>query len=258
MKKMLILLSSLVLISAFASAQSKTATGRAASAAKNSPPSYCSPCLYYSGDFDQSNPNADALANVQADSLGVVAQVYSPIAPQTATVPIRHGIKTFSYQAATSASITMLEENFFGNPVGSDFVGATYDIRTMVSSGYAGNEYASGTCSPATNTDTGTVVFGFLEQFTLTCNFSVTLRAGTEYFVNILPEFNNGGYGFEGDSIDFPALNSFDNSTGGYWGNVYEASYFNSSYFGYNYSLANTVGPGADNFSLAIGGHYGK
>jgi len=40
------------------------------------PPPYCKPCLWYSGDFDPNNPNANGLAN-EADQLVPDSHVYA-------------------------------------------------------------------------------------------------------------------------------------------------------------------------------------
>src|SRR4051812_27637844 len=40
-------------------------------------PSYCTPCLYYSGDFDAAGPNPDGLLN-QNGVVGGLAQIFTP------------------------------------------------------------------------------------------------------------------------------------------------------------------------------------
>lgn len=49
-----------------------------ASAQGGTPPSYCRPCLFYGGDFDASNPAANALTNGLIYSGGFAAATYVP------------------------------------------------------------------------------------------------------------------------------------------------------------------------------------
>jgi len=62
-----VLLSGLLLIGAFASAQMSTARGTVSHPAPQAPvagvPAACSPCLYYSGDYDQNNPYRNAVSD---------------------------------------------------------------------------------------------------------------------------------------------------------------------------------------------------
>lgn len=260
MKKMLIVLS-VVLIAALASAELKPVSnpnpGKAPG--RGTPPAFCSPCLWYSGDYDTTNPNQDGLWNADTSAYyGIVGAVYFPILPQAFTVPIHNGVQTKLHNSLYSVIINEDVTNFgFGV---SDFTGSTYDIRKNLGGnpGYAGASVASGSCLPTTPVDTGVVIFGFYEQYQITCTFPtpITVTAGTELWVSVLPAFDGGNYGFLGDSIDMPPTNGFNSGNDGYWPNVIESSYFNSVSFGSNYVPATTQGPGFDAFSVAVTGVY--
>ncbi|MFZ1916396.1 MAG: hypothetical protein WAU58_02400 [Terriglobales bacterium] len=261
MKKMFIVICAVVLIGAFASAQiSRTSSGSTKAPSPAVAPSWCSPCLWYAGDYDTTNPNQDGLWNADTSAYyGIVGQVYVPILPQAFTVPIKHGVQTKLHNNLYSISINEDVTNF--GLGASDFAGAVYDIRKNLGGnpGYAGVSVASGTCLPTTPVDTGVSIFsGAYEQYLITCTFPtpISVSAGTELWVSVLPAFDGGDYGFLGDSIDMPPLNGFNSGNDGYWPNVIESSYFNSASFGASYVPATTQGPGFDAFSIGVTGVY--
>src|SRR5438067_8677878 len=70
-----------------AASQAPSATARglgssdSGSAPKSfAPPAACSPCLYYSGDFDPNDANANGLSN-EDDAIVSSAHVYTPVTP---------------------------------------------------------------------------------------------------------------------------------------------------------------------------------
>ena len=255
MKKMLIVLSFIVLICAFASAQPKmTASGRTGGSPIKAPqPSYCSPCLYYSGDFDPFGPNPDGLFN-DTDIFGINGQVYFPIAPSSGTVPIKNGFQTKESVLVYSISI-----NEFATGV-SDFDAMSYDIRKQTSEGFAGSEVASGACITSAPIDTGINDFG-LEIYTFTCTLPspIRLNTGLEYFIAAVPDFNGGDIGYLCNSNDAPVLNGFAAGTGGFWGNVTQANYFNGFFGEFNFENTNYSDPfaGFDQMmSFSVAGKY--
>jgi len=266
MKKMLIVLCSVLLIAAVASAQVKISSSPNPGnpPVKGSQPASCSPCLWYSGDFDPTYIYANGLFNSDATAYYgfLYGQVYVPFVPAPSTVPIHHGIQTKTTMHLYSATISE-QVTIFGLGA-SDFTGATFDIRKNLGGnpGFAGFSVASGACLPTTPVDTGVSVFGFYEIYDITCTFPtpITVQAGTALFINVLPAFNGGDYAYMSDSEDTPPLNGFTIANGGYWGNLNEASYFNSPTnlggFGYSFTPAASLGPGNDNFSIAIAGVY--
>jgi hypothetical protein len=246
-------LSILLLIGAVASAQiSKTSRGDTGQQPKVQPPqpAYCSPCLFYSGDFDPSNPNADGLFNANA-TFGE-AQVYVAIAPAVTTTVNNKGV----VKVEKTATVTELVFNEGATGV-SDFTGSTYDIRTDISNGYGGTEVATGNCTISGDPPTGRTQYGLTEYSFECATPPIALKAGTEYWVNVTPTFNNGNYAYLSDSEDQPPLNAYNSGDGGLWGNVGDASYFQSAYFGYTWAEAANIGdPGEDEFSIAVVGKY--
>jgi len=265
MKKLLIVLSSVVLIAAFASAQVKPQTPQSSPNALKSPgvghqPAWCSPCLWYSGDYDVNNPDSNGLFNADATAFyGVLyAQTYVPFLPQPFTVPIRNGIQTKLRNKLYSFTIAEQITPFV--PGAGDFTGAVYDIRKNLGGipNFAGVSVANGTCLPTTPVDTGVSVFGFYEQYLITCTFPtpITVATSDELWINVIPAFNEGDYGYLSDSIDMPPLNGFNSGNTGYWPNVIEGSYFNSPYFGYSFYPASFLSFGFGKFSIGATGVY--
>ena len=96
MKKRLAVLGVLVTCAALAAAltggsavasksPSATARGLGGQSSTNSvqsfaPPAACNPCLYYSGDFNPNDADANALANEQ-DAIVSNSQIYTPVTP---------------------------------------------------------------------------------------------------------------------------------------------------------------------------------
>jgi hypothetical protein len=254
MKKKLIVVSALALISVFANAQviMTLRSGNARPKAQPPQPSYCAPCLFYSGDWDPNNANPNAVFNANEADAGIVGQVFVPIAVGVETETVKG--KTKVLRTATVTEIVFNE----GASGVSDFSGSTYTILTDVANNYGGTLVKSGTCAASTAVPTGRMVGSDTEySFTCTLEAGVALRPGTEYWVNVLPTFTNGDIAYLSDSEDQPPLNAFNSGTGGYWANVDDASYFTSSYYG-NYFVPTTeLGyEGLDEFSIAVVGTY--
>jgi|HubBroStandDraft_1064217.scaffolds.fasta_scaffold00127_40 hypothetical protein len=252
MKKMLIVFCALALISAVASAQSKSLRSSAAQPNVQAPqPAYCAPCLFYSGDFDPNNAVANALFN--ANTTFGEGQAYVAIAPAVTTSTNKHGV----VKVSKTATVTQLVFNEFATGL-SDFTGSTYDIRTDLAAGYGGTEVKTGTCASSSATATGRTAFS-LNEYSFSCTFAgVALKAGTEYWVNVTPNFNDGDYAYLSDSEDQPPLNAFNSGDGGLWGNVGDGSYFQGpATFGVTWGEAANIGDyGMDEFSIAVVGTY--
>jgi|SRR5581483_2907862 len=140
-----------------------------------SPPAFCSPCLFYSGDLNPNAVNSTALQNGN-DPLFDGA-VYQAITPD---------------QDWLVKAIIVVEENGSGGVI--DPTATPWEIRTGMgpNSGDQGTVYASGT-DTATSTDLGTSFF--FEQYAVKVTLStpVVLHAGTTYFVNARPQCTNLG-----------------------------------------------------------------
>jgi hypothetical protein len=204
-------------------------------------PAYCSPCLYYSGDFNAAYAHADAFSNENTRTVGN-SRLYTPVTPDH------------------NWSVTKLFHNTF-TPAGQvlDPTSVPWEIRTNVSQGNGGTLIASGS-SPGTLTATGRTAFG-LTEYTLMITLAtpVALTQGVTYWVNEMPQCSNTGNAacitrFFESNVD-PA--NPVNHTGP--SNIADQN-FTNGFFG---TWANTdgVGAGAPDNSLfsfgLIGGHAG-
>ena len=242
MKKMLIALSALVLISAGASAQiNKSVGGTVAQPSPLAIPAACSPCLWYSGDTDASNPNWEGLANYINSTYAIDAEVWVPFIAASDGNP--------AHKLVLVSSITFNE--IMTNPP-TDMTGMTYAFRTGVSSGNGGTLKQNNTCTTTSAVATGMTPGGYTE-YAFTCypkKFAVKIPVGTIYWVNILPTFTSSYNVFLDDAIDVPGLNQFG------WSDDFYNSFFNSPYFGDNFAPATSIGSGAQEFSVSIAGTY--
>ena len=205
----------------------------------SAPPSWCKPCLWYAGDFDVNNKNANGVANEKTLAVSQAA-VYVPF-----TVP--QG-KTWSITGV------------FGNMLAAydviDPPQADWSFSKGVSDGNGGTVIKSGT-SPATIELFGQ---GNIPEYQVMVKVKkpmVTLKAG-EYWLTVVPYCTNsndsycsGAYYYLADVEDDPPPNHYGPK------NVLDASYFTSSYFGYYYvptwgSSGVCGGTGCDMFSVGL------
>jgi hypothetical protein len=211
--------------------QGPSATARGASGQSSTnlghsfaPPAACSPCLYYSGDFDGNN----GLANEVDAIVTTGAHIYTPVTPDSQWVV--SGLFVNSLNTFTPTS-------------------ATWEIRTGVSSGNPGALVASGS-GAVTQTPTGRSGFGITEYTdSVAISPSVTLSAGTTYWINVTPVCAAcAGRAFESTT-----------SGAGHVGvaNISNLSFFNSVFFGANYANTNTECGGCALFSFGVSGTNG-
>ena len=238
--------SALMLLASFASAQNTVPPSRVAqfvppltagsnpnpavSEKKKAPP-YCNPCLFYGGDFDVTNPNADTFANENIIPGGspIIRQIYSPF-----TVP-----------KGQTWTVTGLFINSISYPTSADPVDTPWEIRKGIpkKGGSGGQLVASGT-APVTMTPTGRNLNGTPEYtFLVMLANPVVLPAG-RYWENVTPQCTNPnnpqctaqgftGFlesdmetkgGFNGFGPGEPWRDSFWNAPdfGLFWENVYQ------------------------------------
>jgi len=127
------------------------------------------PCVFYAGDLNVSDPNANGLSNEN-----------SLIIPQSFTYN--------ELKAPVSAHITA---SFSNNLTSLGFIDpqvADWDIRTGISEGNGGTSIGSGT-GPAMFTQTGRIDFS-LPEYELLTKTAVTVPAGNVWFA-IVPECTN-------------------------------------------------------------------
>lgn len=183
------------------------------SAKSFAPPAACSPCLYYSGDFDPNDANANGLAN-ESDAIVNSANIYTPVTPDVTWHVTGLFINTLSGLTPTNA---------------------TWEIRTGVSEGNGGTVVASGS-GAVTQTATGRSGFGYTE-YTDSVAVSVTLNAGSTYWINVTPVCAAcSARAFESNVPPGTAANHVGPA------NVLDLSFFNSAFFGANFTNANNEG----------------
>ena len=142
---------------------------------KKTPPSYCNPCLFYGGDLDPNNSNADTFANENILPGGnpLIAQIYSPFwVPKNATW-----------------IVTGLFINSLSYPTALDPVRTPWEIRRDIpgAGGSGGKLIAHGTAN-ATMTATGRNINGTPEYtILLMLRKPITLKSGV-YWQNITPQ----------------------------------------------------------------------
>jgi hypothetical protein len=196
-----------------ASARALGGSGKGAAPQKFAPPTACSPCLYYSGDFDPNDVNANGLAN-ENDAIVNGASVYAPVTPNVTWHATGLFVNTLSGLTPTNA---------------------TWEIRTGVSEGNGGSVVASGS-GAVTQTATGRSGFGFTE-YTDSVAISVTLNAGTTYWINVTPVcVACSNRAFESNVPPATAANHVGPA------NIVDDSFFNSAFFGANFTNADNEG----------------
>jgi hypothetical protein len=213
---------------------------------KPKPPSYCHPCLSYSGDFNSIDPEANALWNGEAQWEGIVGKVYVPF-----LVP--KGVKTLR--------ITRIVFNELMNQDPTqDLAGATFSIRTNVTAGNGGRVLKSGSCQVVTAVPTGRSGFG-MSEYSMVADFDDTCGTGPiilhpphhgPIWVTLDPIFTASSFGY---LTDVPA--NAQNHTG--WKTVEDRSFFDSPSFGVSFQNTSGVGGtcndiGCHAFSVAISG----
>ena len=179
--------------------------------------------LWYNGDFNGVN----GLANERDTSLGAgqFAQVFDDF-----HVPDEAGWDVHSV--------------FSNNLENTNVTGATWEIRQGITEGNGGTLVASGMTMTPNVTPTGRDGFGFLEFMVEVTGLDVHLGPG-DYFLNVTPTGDLTG-------------RSFDSSTDGAncigtpCGNNQNA-FFNSNFFGANYSSTANFGQPYD-FSMGVNG----
>jgi hypothetical protein len=171
-------------------------------------------CLFYGGDFDPNNPNANGLANENDAIVGG-----SP-----------YGAATYqNFTLSTSATATGL---FSNNLSGLNPATGYWEIRTGVSEGNGGTLVASGT-GAMTQTATGRSGFGITEFRDEVDGLNLNLSGGTQYWMAVVPnDPSNPNRSFNSNTFGL-------NSVGTQQSN---SQFFNSSFFGANFTNANNEG----------------
>lgn len=177
------------------------------------------PCYFYGGDLDPNDPNANALANENDAIVGG-----NPYGAAT--------YQNFLWSGGPNNPVLGLFTNNLSQLIPAS---GYWEIRTGVSEGNGGSLVASGTETGANllHTPTGRGAFGFTE-YTDAVKFSspLTLANGTYWFamVPVCPtcdgrSFNSNTDGLNGVGTENPGQ-----------------QYFNSQFFGANFTNSNNEG----------------
>ncbi len=135
-------------------------------------PASCNPCLFYGGDLNPTDPNADGFSDENTLLIVGGNSTYGAI-----TIP-----------SGPNANVTGILVQVLATAAFDPFT-ATYDIRQGVSEGNGGSDVSTGSASVAVAA-TGRTAFG-LYEYTVTATFSsVTLVPG-EYWFALEPQCLN-------------------------------------------------------------------
>ncbi len=170
--------------------------------------------LFYGGDLDPNDPNQNALANENDAIVG--GNPYGAATYQNFTLS----------QGATATGL------FTNNLSQLTPTSGYWEIRSGVSEGNGGTLVASGT-GTVTNTPTGRSDFGYTEYHNEVDGLNVALNGGTQYWMAVVPVCTTcAGRAFNSDT---DGLNSVGTQQSG-------QQYFNSAFFGANFTNANNEG----------------
>jgi len=192
--------------------------------------------LFYGGDFDPSNQNADGLWN--GNNIG-------------ANYPNITGGVSFSAQVyqnfVVPAGQTWTVDRLWSNNLtdGTAYTTADWTILSGVSVGNPGTVVASASGVAASDTATGRTFVGVYTEDTIQVTVpNVVLPAGT-YWMNVTPDGSGNGLSYSSNTF---GLNSVGSSTS-------DQQFFNSPPTSFNLSFVNadTQGP-FPNFSDGVGG----
>jgi PEP-CTERM motif len=181
--------------------------------------------LFYGGDFDPNNGNANGLFN--GNNINATAQTY----------------QNFIVPAGQTWTIDRMWSNNLTD--GTLYSTADWSIRSGVSEGNGGTVIASATGVAATDTATGRSGFGLTEDTIQVTGLSVTLGPGT-YWMQVTPDGSGSGLSYNSNTF---GLNSVGSS-------VSDQQYFNSTTFGSNFTNADNEGV-FPNFSNGVAGSLG-
>jgi len=195
---------------------------------------FCPPktCLYYAGDFDSANSNANGLLNGNDTYGGLVEWVWVGVKPP---------------RAVTVTGVTF--NQFFT----SDFVGTNpTPFQTMINivQGKGGtlvcNTSGNATLKQYGESDFGYVQYSYtVKKLAKACTIAKPSKKAPSTYVNLLPTSasQNDGYGYLVNVEDANPKNHRG------WKNDLDDCYFNSGGFGVEWVTCNSQGIGSNGFS---------
>ena len=183
---------------------------------------HASTLLYYGGDLDPTNQNANALAN-EVDGVGPSAATYDNF--------------------TVSGSSWTVTDLFTNDLTDLTITSANWAILSGVSEGNGGTVVQSGTATP-TVTATGRSDFGYTE-YSVDVAVNFVLAPGT-YWLSVQPVSADSSRSFNSNTFGLNAVGT----------HTADLDYFDSAYFGANFTNADNEGvfPG---FSAGVYGSTG-
>ncbi len=172
-------------------------------------------CFFYGGDLNLNDPNQNALANENDAIVGG-----NPYGAAT-------------YQNFVTQSV-WINDLFTNNLSQLNPTSGYWEIRQGISEGNGGTLIASGTATGNnwSHAPTGRSDFGYNEYTDAALNVDVSVGQGTYWFAVVPNDPNNQGRSFNSDT---DGLNSVGTQMTG-------QQYFNSAFFGANFTNANNEG----------------
>ena len=169
--------------------------------------------LFYSGDFDPTNANANGLSNEVDSTITTGAATYTPFIVSGSSWTVT-GLFTDNLMSLSPA------------PTSAD-----WEIRSGVSEGNGGIVVASGSGTP-TITDTGISGFGMEDYEVEITGLNIILGPG-EYWLSVVPDApDSSGRSFNANTFGLNSIGIGDLNN----------AYFNSVFFGANFTNANNEG----------------
>jgi hypothetical protein len=197
-------------------------------------PPFCkgTTCLYYAGDFDSTDSNANGLFNANDTGAGLDGQTWVGVKPQG----VGNTVTGATFNELFTAGFSGTQPTPFQTKVG-------------ITTGNAGTTVCN-TTGTATLTVYGEPDFGLTQySYTIkTLKKACKMRAGYKgsTYVNLLPT-SADGYGYVANVEDANPINHHG------WKNDLDDCYFNGAAFNVNYEACNTQGA-FDELSIALTG----
>jgi hypothetical protein len=171
------------------------------------------PCLFYGGDFNPYNPNANGLPNETDNIVGG-----NPYGAAT-------------YENFTNDQVWNVTGLYTNNLSMLSPASGYWEIRRGVSEGHGGTLVASGTASGGnfSQTATGRSGFGYTEYTDLASGLNINLASGIYWFTVVPQDPGDNERSFLSNTFGINQIGS----------NYLNEQFWNSAFFGANYTNAN-------------------
>ncbi len=179
---------------------------------------FCPPgsCLYYAGDFDSNNSNANGLFNADDTGDGLEGLAWVGVRPDR------------DVTVTGSTFVEILTSEYAGtNPT-------SFSVQVGIKPGQAGKTI----CNTSGNATFAIYGNNQLPTYSYTIKKlgkSCKLRKGEVYYINLWPASSNG-YGFVVNLVEAKPQNHYG------WKNDLNDCYFNSASYGANYAMCDSEG----------------